>query len=74
MEASLLSDDEWEVYSCLSEAWNKMIQLESLHPNDNPEFAFHINAAKNILMSRPVARELKAKGSEPYQEDNNGGI
>lgn len=72
--ASLLSEQEWEVYSHLSEAWNKFIKLELLHPNDNPEFAFYINGAKNILMSRPVERELKLQGSEPYQldEDSDG--
>jgi hypothetical protein len=55
-EFPLLEDKEWDVYSVLSTAWNRFIELPTLHPNDNIDFAHHINALKNIIMSRPVAK------------------
>lgn len=67
---SLLSHEEWDVYSKLSEAWNLFIKLEKLHVQDNIEFMHHINALKNILMSRPVARELKVQGITGYVKDD----
>jgi len=60
---SLLSVEEWEVYSLLSEAWNKYVTLPSLFP-EQPTFAFHINALKSIIMSRPIEKELL----EQYKE------
>ena len=62
---SLLSVDEWQVYSLLSEAWNYYIELPVYFP-ENPTFAFHINALKSIIMSRPVEKELL----EQYKEAN----
>lgn len=67
---SLLSHEEWEVYSRLSDAWNLFIKLERLHSQDNVEFMHHINALKNILMSRPVSRELKKQGIHGYIQDD----
>jgi hypothetical protein len=72
---SLLSHEEWDVYSKLSEAWNLFIQLERLHSQDNVEFSFHINALKNIIMSRPVSRELVAQEINGYiQPEGEKGI
>ena len=63
---SLLSPEEWAVYDHLSEAFNSFIKLDKLHAQDAREFAFHINALKNIIMSRPVARELVEKQFTGY--------
>lgn len=66
---SLLSPKEWEVYSHLSEAWNTFIELDELFVTDREDFARHINAIKNIVMSRPVARELARQGVFGYQKE-----
>lgn len=63
---TLLTREEWETYSFLSDAWNAFINLEKLHVEDSKEFAFHINAAKNIVMSRPVSRELRDLDTPGY--------
>lgn len=66
--SNLMTEEECNVYSKLSEAWNLFIALEVLHSEDRPEFARAINAAKNILMSRPVAREMQEQNVPGYTE------
>ena len=66
-ENSLLSHEEWEVYSHLSLAYNAFIQLETIFPSDKADFERGINELKNLLMSRPVARELQQKGVGGYK-------
>lgn len=61
MSESLLDELEWTVYDYLSKAWSEFIKLPTLHPNDRVEFAQAINVCKNIIMARPVARELVEK-------------
>lgn len=63
---SLLTADEWEVYEFLTEAWNHFVKLEILFIGDRTEFSEHINALKNIVMSRPVVKEVRDQG---YPED-----
>lgn len=67
---SLLSEEEWEVYNTLSQAYNSYILLERLHMVDQIEFSQGINACKNILMSRPVARELRDQRFNGYLDEN----
>lgn len=57
-EFPLLTSEEWDVYSRLSEAWNEFAALPVLFHTDRPDFAYHINACKSILMSRPVERGM----------------
>lgn len=64
---SLLTSEEWGVYSRLSEAWNAFILLPELHKQDRPDFMVHINALKSIVMSRPVERELQDNGVGGYE-------
>lgn len=66
---SLLSHEEWLVYSSLSDAWNTFITLQVLHESDTQEFSAGINALKNIVMSRPVSRELQKQGIGGYNHD-----
>jgi hypothetical protein len=72
-EFDLLTPEEWDVYSLLSEAWNRFIQLPRLHHEDTPEFMRGINQLKNLLMARPVERGLQAQdwpGYEPKESDS----
>lgn len=64
---SLLTAEEWEVYSRLSEAWNTFIKLPEYHRQDRLDFTTHINALKSIVMSRPVERELQNIGIAGYE-------
>jgi hypothetical protein len=57
-KSSLLSNDEWSVYALLSSAYNFYIDLPILFSQDRSDFADGINSLKNLLMSRPVMREL----------------
>ena len=65
-EFPLLEEKEWDVYSALSKAWNTFIELPLLHPNDNIDFAYHVNALKNIIMSRPVEKVMSGKEWNGY--------
>lgn len=69
MNKSLLTVEERDVYNLLSEAWNQFIKLEKLHEVDSQEFASFINGAKNIVMSRPVSRQLR----QGYQNEPGRG-
>lgn len=57
---SLLNEQEWDVYSLLSASYSAFVALPVNFPGDQAEFALHVNALKNLLMSRPVEKELKA--------------
>lgn len=58
---TILTPDEDEVINLLASAWNKYVQLKMLHPSDQEDFMRAIHSAQNIVMSRPVAREMYAK-------------
>jgi len=57
---SLMNIQEWDAYSLLSAAFNAFLQLPSIFPGDQAEVGMHINAAKNVILSRPVMREMAA--------------
>lgn len=63
----LLEPNEVEIIDILADAWNKFLKLKVLHPNDTGEFLQAIHAAQNIVMSRPVAREMYQK-DEPMEK------
>jgi hypothetical protein len=65
-EFDLLTPEEWDVYSRLSESFNEFIRLPVLTPIDQRDFAFHINALKNIVLSRAVAREMAKRDWPGY--------
>lgn len=67
-EFDLLTPQEWDVYSRLSEAWNGFIALPQLHHRDQPDFGDHINALKNIVMSRAVMREMIKRNWNGYNK------
>jgi hypothetical protein len=69
-ENSLLTHEEWDVYSDLSSAWNKFIKLPEYFGKDTPDFAFHINALKGIVMSRPVEREIAGQNPNYFDPDS----
>ena len=54
---SILHIDEWGVLDHLTDAYNNLIHLPIYFKNDKPDFTFHINALKSIVMSRAVERE-----------------
>lgn len=66
-EFPLMESAEWDVYSALSTAWNLFVALPMLHPNDNLDMAHAINAAKNIIMSRPVAKIMAGLNWNGYR-------
>lgn len=66
-ENSVLTQEEWDVYSLLSIAYNAYIRLPILFQGDQREFAYSINILKNIVMSRAAERELKA-----YYDQHDG--
>lgn len=70
-EFDLMTPEEWDVYSDLSDAWNQFIKLPVLFPNDNADFAYHINALKSLVMSRPVAREMVKRNWPGYEKPDS---
>jgi hypothetical protein len=68
-EPPILTPEEWDVYSLLSEAWNRFIELPIYHRQDHIEFAQSVNALKNIVMSRPVCRELQKQDWPGYEKE-----
>ena len=73
-EFDLLTPEEWDCYSRLSEAWNEFIQLPVLFHPDKEEFARYINILKAIIMSRPVMREMKTRDWPGYQTEDSQDI
>lgn len=60
-----LTSNEMAVYNSLSNAYNQFIKLPILFNYDQPEFATHINALKNIVLSRPAVRLLNGEDYKP---------
>lgn len=58
MEESLLTPEEQQVMRALAQAWNAFIALPILHEWDQREFMTIIHSAQEIVMSRPVKRQL----------------
>lgn len=65
-EFALLTSNEWDVYSRLSQAYNQYADLPVLFKGDEIDFVFHINALKSLLMSRPVEREMLKRNWPGY--------
>ena len=53
-----LESQEEKIINTLAEAWNEFVKLKVLHPSDNNEFMAAIHVAQNIIMARPVLREM----------------
>lgn len=68
--SSLMTPEEWNVYTLLNDAFTEYCNLPQLHQRDLLEFIHHSNALKALIMARPVARELITLGREPYCEEN----
>jgi hypothetical protein len=58
----LLTVEENVLLDVLAMAWNMFIKLPELHGADRNEFSLAVHALQNIVMSRAVMREAKAKG------------
>lgn len=56
-----LNENEKAVLECLVKAWNIMLKLEKIHPQDQREFATNIHALQNIIMSRPTVEVRNKK-------------
>ena len=69
-EFPLLTPEEWDVYSRLSQAWNQYINLPVLFKGDETDFSYHINALKSIVMSRPVEREMVKRNWTGYKAED----
>ena len=69
-EFPLLTPEEWDVYSRLSQAYNQYIDLPTLFVGDNVDFTYHINALKSIVMSRPVEREMVKRNWNGYRAED----
>lgn len=67
-EFPLLTPEEWDVYSALSDAYNQFIALPVFFEGDWKDFSFHINALKSIVMSRPVEREMVQRNWAGYKK------
>ena len=63
-DPSLLTPAELRVVSYLAEAWNEFVYLETIHQDDQREFREIIHAAQNLVMARPVKRQLNQKPDE----------
>ncbi len=65
-----LTEAEQRVLDLLTEAWNAFVALPEQHPVHGHEFMHAINAAKRIMMVRPVERALGlVKGPPPPLPD-----
>ena len=62
-----LTEQERLVLSLLAESWNAYIQLDIEHTSDLLEFQQAIHQAENIIMSRPIMRELDKKDKKSQQ-------
>lgn len=51
-----MTKKEKEVLDLSAELWNKFLQLDEIHPDDVPEFRFHIHALQNIVFAREGLR------------------
>ena len=52
-----MEEQEIKVLNNLADAWNEFLKLKIQHPDDEPEFKYHIHAIQNIVMARKAARE-----------------
>jgi hypothetical protein len=71
-EFDLLTPQEWDCYSRLSEAWNEFIKLPVLFPGDIDEFARYVNILKSMVMSRPVMKEMVKRDWPGYKTEDEG--
>lgn len=53
----LLTDQEILLLETLGDCWNEFAELKELHSADKGDFAHHIHALQNIIMSRAAVRE-----------------
>ena len=57
MEA--LSKQEALIVKKLAEAWDEFLKLPVAHISDNIEFMHFIHGAQNIILARPIVRDLQ---------------
>ena len=53
---TLLTQEEQQVMTYLSEAWNKFVHLKTVHPDEQTDFRHAIHEAQRIIMARPQAK------------------
>lgn len=56
-----LTPEEQDVIDQLGKAWNLFLELPTIHPSDNPEFAQSIHQAQNIVLARPALESIQSK-------------
>jgi hypothetical protein len=56
-----MTKKEKKVLDLLRKAWNLHCKLPKQHGNEGEEMMHHINAAQNIILSRPTLRKLSKK-------------
>ena len=63
----LLNQQEQTCLNTLADAWDKFLELPSLHPWHSMEFMHAIHVAQNIVLSRPalLAQALEREQQPP---------
>lgn len=62
MREGLLSEKEQGILNLLADAWNEFAKLDPVHPDEAKEFCLAIHLGQQIIMSRPVMKEMWPNG------------
>ncbi|MAC59059.1 MAG: hypothetical protein CMH85_12465 [Novosphingobium sp.] len=54
--ANQLTPDEAKVMNCLTDAWNRFIQLPPVHSDEMTEFRHKFHDLQRIVLARPAIR------------------
>jgi hypothetical protein len=64
-----MSSEEIVLMDSLGDAFEKFKELDEVHPSDRQEFAFHIHALQNIVLSREGLTEYRRIKQNQYQPE-----
>jgi len=56
-----LTNDEMDVIIKLANAWSAFLKLPVVHNDDINEFRHFIHGAQNIVLSRPIFKQLNQR-------------
>lgn len=66
----MLTEKEKRLFNALGDDFVLFCELLEVHPSDKPEFAFHIHALQNIVLSRPTLAAIKEESLSEKSETN----
>ena len=72
-ERDALTDDELDIYNRLNAVWEDFAELPRILLRDQDDFAFHLNALKDIVAFRPFMRELTGRQTADVVISRYGG-